>query len=421
LLVGLVSGAAAHAAPASPGLPSPRPVPASGLQLRVAEQELRQHNPVVLRAREISKSLAHQAVAVAQLPDPRLGVMAQNVPLNSGSLAQGQNAMLSVGLSQHFPPFGQRAAEGAKGRHQARAALYGALETRAQALLALRRAWADALYGQHALMVLRQQQELYADSARVARARFRAGGVPESDFLRARLEQQALTNRQYQAQALVTAARATIAALLVRPALPVLSVAWPHLPSPPSLAMLQARLAGTPLLRRAEARRAAAEDGVAVAHSAYYPSVTLSGSYGKTYYPGMPDQASLGVTVSLPLFATNRQDQRLDAARAAAAAARDAYVDTAARLQARVRSEFARYLALKEESQQTRRVLLPTARQAFHAALASYAGGQARMTTVLKAERAELKLALAVIGLRRDLMTAVANLDYLATDVEQTR
>lgn len=420
LAAGMMGAVAAHAASSGPRPPSPPPLPASGLQLRVAEQELRQQNPAVLRAQEISKSLAHQAVAIAQLPDPRLGVMVQNVPVNSWSLASGQNAMLSVGLSQHFPAFGQRAAEGHKGRHQAHAALYGALATRAQALLALRRAWADALYGQHALVVLRRQRALYAESARVARARFRAGSVPESDFLRARLEQQALANKQYQAQALVTSARATIAALLARPALPVVSGAWPHLRSPRSLALLEARLAGNPLLRQADATRAAADDGVALAHSAYYPSVTLSGSYGKTYYPGMPNQATLGITVSLPLFTTDRQDQRLDAARAAASAARDAYANTAARLQARLRSQFARYLALKEEVQQTRHVLLPTARQAFRAALASYGGGRARMTTVLKAERAELDLALTAIGLRRDLMTAVANLDYLATDAEQT-
>ena len=419
LWIALASGAAcvgsAWAAPVV-GLPPSASSPV--LTLGQAEHELLRRNPALRRARAIREGLQHQAIAIAQLPDPELGLMALDVPVTTLSLAQGQNAMLSVGLSQHFPAFGQRAARGREWHHKSRAALYGILATRAQSLLALRTAWADALYGTRAIALLRRQQQLYSESVRAAGARLRAGTAPETDLLRARLEQLALANQISRARALETAALATVASLLVRPALPALDQAWPDLAPPPSLAAIEGGLPGNPLLRKADAGRQAAEDALAVARSGYYPTVTVFGSYGKTYYPGMPDQVTVGVNISLPLFTIDRQDQRRDAARADLTAARDAYQDRAARLLARTRTEFAHYLSIQEQLTQSRQQLLPTARAAFSAALASYGADQMRMSRVLQAQRTELRYSLAQLELRRDLLATQANLDYLATGRE---
>jgi len=413
----------AEATPSSHIIQTQAPLPVavahSVLTLPEAEHELSHANPAVLQAQQVRDALQHQAVAIRQLPDPEVGLMAQNVPINSFSLAQGQNAMLSIGISQRFPAFGKRAAQGRVARAQSRSALYGILASQAQSLLALRVAWIDAMYDQQALAILRNQQTLDTESVQVALARFRAGAAPEVDALRARLDEQALGNILSQVQALHTAAIATIAALLARPDLPTLAAGWPRMPTPRSLAAIEAQLAGNPLLREAKTAQQATEAQVAVAHSAYYPNVTVSGSYGKSYYPGMPDQVTVGVTLSLPLFTADRQDQMLDAAQAQAAASRDAQQQQSLLMLRTLHIQFAQYLSAQAQLKRTRDTLLPTAQAAFAAALATYASGQTNMNSLLKTQQSVLQYALEEISLRRDLANAEANLDYLATGVER--
>ncbi|MHB1832345.1 MAG: TolC family protein [Acidiferrobacteraceae bacterium] len=389
------------------------------LTLVAAERELLKNNPVVLQARQVRAALRHQAIAMRQLPDPEVGLMAQNVPVDSLALSQGQNAMLSVGISQHFPAFGRRAAEGRVGRAQSQSARYRVLATRAQSLLALRLAWSDAIYDAQALRLLRAQRALDDESVAAARARFRAGRISESEWLRARLDQQALGNQEAQAQALSSAAVAAIAALLARTTIPMLAPGWPSLPTPPTLAGLEARLNGNPALRAAHSRQEAAKAQIAVARSAYYPNVTVSGAYGKSYYPGMPNQVTMGVTLSVPLFTTDRQDQGLDAARARAAASGYTYQDQALRMLQKTRAQFATYISVKTQLERTRDTLVPTARLAFSAALAGYAAGTVEMRDLLRAQRSVLHYALLELSLRRERMATTAQLDYLATGVER--
>lgn len=413
LCVGILLGSPAFAAEVLPGSSSPVP-----LTLAAAERVLMHVNPGVLRAQRVRDALAHDAVAVRQLPDPQLDLMAQNAPLPTLSLAQGEDAMLSVGITQQFPPFGKRSAEGRVLRTESESALYGMLATEAQRLLALRVAWNDAMYDQAALAVLQRQQALARLTVQAADAQFRAGRGTEADLLRAQLDRGSLDNQVTQVRAAAEAARAAIAALLALPDLPALASGWPKMPPPPTLAEIDGRLSGNPLLREAEATQRAAQARMAVARSAYYPKVAIAGSYGKSVYPGMPDTVTLGITLSLPIFTADRQDQGLEAARARAAAARYARMQQVLQLRRTLRTQFAQYVSVRAQLLKTNQVLLPTARAAFAAALASYGPGQTPMNTLLKTQRAVLRYALEETSLRRQQGTAAANLDYLATQVD---
>lgn len=180
LLTGSLASVAASAQVSHPDDP-----PGAVLTLAQAEHELLRRNPSIAEAQKLRQALTHQAIAMAQLPDPQLGLMAQNVPVGSLSFAQGPNAMLSVGVSQEFPPFGERAAKGQLGQSRTNAQYFGLLATRAQKLLALRQIWATAVYDRHAIAVLRHQQHLAQASLGAAIARVRAGDGTEADALRA--------------------------------------------------------------------------------------------------------------------------------------------------------------------------------------------------------------------------------------------
>jgi outer membrane protein TolC len=399
-----------------PASSAPLPAP---LTLAEAQARLARVNPAVLGAAQSQEALQHQAVAASQLPDPELGLMAQNFPANSlSSPSEGPNAMLSLGISQRLPAFGQRKHRGKELQAESQAAFYGAAADRTKNSLALQLGWFDVIYAGQALEVLRTQRELESESIQAALARFRAGSAPEADVLRARLDEQALANRLFQVQALRTAARARIAELLNAQELPELAAGWPVIPEPPALATIENGLTGNPLLRQSEALNRAASEGVEVAQSEYYPDITVFGAYGKSYYPGMPNQLTLGIDVSLPIFTSRRQDQTLDAARARARASGYAYLQRSLSMLQRTRSLFAQYASLKTQLDRTRDVLRPTAKAAYAAALAAYTAGQTDMTGLLRTQQAVLEYALDDIQLRRELLSTQAELDYLATHVE---
>ncbi|MEY2336630.1 TolC family protein, partial [Acidithiobacillus ferrianus] len=207
-----------------------------------------------------------------------------------------------------------------------------------------------------------------------------------------------------------------IAQILNLPEPPSIAHRWPNLPPPPTLAEAEARLSGQPLLRAAQAQTRAAQMGVRVAKTGYWPEVTVSVDYGQDFYPGSPNWLSAGVDLSLPIFPGDRQDQDVAAARAKALQAQYRYDDQHLALTRQARAAFARYVAFKAQLERTDRQLLPTARAAFSATLAAYSAGRAELSAVLRTQKDVLGYALTRLQYRRDLALSVAELDFLTTE-----
>ncbi|OYV73359.1 MAG: transporter, partial [Acidithiobacillus ferrivorans] len=94
---------------------------AAPLSLQGAEAIALRQNPGLGALTQKIAELRHKAVAVAQLPDPHLGLGAVNLPINSFSMNRQQMSMLSVGLSQTFPSFGKLGLEGQQAGIEAQA------------------------------------------------------------------------------------------------------------------------------------------------------------------------------------------------------------------------------------------------------------------------------------------------------------
>ncbi len=400
--------------------PAPLSIPSAPLTLAQAEGRLTRVNPGILGAKQAQEALRHRAVAASQLPDPEIGLMAENFPANNLlAPSQGPNAMLNLALSQRLPAFGQRAHLRDELQKVSQAARDGIAVIQAEDILALRLAWLDATYASQALATLARQRDLERETIQAALARFRAGFAPEVDVLRAQLDEKALGNRIFPIQAEYAAARARIAELLDERTPPALAINWPAIPMPPAMWTVEKDLALNPMLRQSAALSHAASAGVKVAESDYYPQVTLFGSYGESYYPGMPNGITLGIDITLPIFTSERQDQTLDAARARARASQYAYQQRSLALLKEVRTLFAQSASAQMQLKRTEEVLLPTAKAAFAAALVEYAEGESDMTSLLKTQRAILEFSLDAIRLHQEFLDTQAELDYLATHVER--
>ena len=113
--------------------------------------------------------------------------------------------------------------------------------------------------------------------------------------------------------------------------------------------------------------------------------------------PAYGDMVSLGVTVSLPLFSSRRQDpliaSRLTASNAAAARREDIRRSLAAELE----SSLADHLMHHEQWERARDTLLPLAQQRAELEVASYAAGRASVQDVVAARTATVEAELLVL------------------------
>ncbi len=387
---------------------------AAPLSLTEAESLLLRQNPALAALAQKTAELRHRAVAAGQLPDPRLSVDMVNLPADTLALNRQQMTMLSLGVSQSFPPWGKRTLEGERADMEARAAGAERGARAADLILTLRQAWFDAMYAVHARQIVEAQQGLAEQSTQAALALYRASQAPEADVLRARLAQGELANELSRLQAERQEALARIAQILNLSEIPEIDSRWPRPPVPPALTQMIETLSAQPALRAAQAQTRAAQLGVDVARRDYYPEFTVRMGYGQSYYPGSPNWLSAGVELSLPIFPGKRQDQNLAAAQAQALQAQYDYDDKRLAFTRQARSVYARYTALESQWQRTERELLPTARSAYAATLAAYSAGRADMSAVLKVQQEVLDSGLAALRYRRDLESARAELDYLA-------
>ena len=389
-------------------------VAARRLSLSQAEALAVRANPALKGLRQAAVNLRHEAVAVGQLPDPRLSLGAQNIPLNNFAMSQQQMSVVQFGVSQAFPAWGALTARRRKAAFTTRAAIENGYERRAEIVFLLRQAWFAALYAHKAVAAIAREEGLARETLAAARARYRAGRASLADVLRAELAVDALRNRADRFHASGAAARARIAQILARPRPPALATRWPILPAP-GPATATGRVARQPSLLAARDEWRAARAAVGIAKSAYWPAITVKAAYGKDFFPGSPNWLSVGLSFSLPIFPAERQDQRLDAARARSLEARYRYEDQSLALTRRLRSAESLHAALKRELARTQRSLLPTARAAFSAALDSYAAGRLGMTAALAAQKRVLKYALLRLSERKDLETVAAEIDWLTT------
>ncbi len=384
------------------------------LSLAQAEALAVRVNPDLDGLRQAAAGLRHAAVAVGELPDPRLSLRAQNVPLNRFSMSQQQMSVVQFGVSQAFPPWGELAARRRKASFTARAAVENDRERRAEIIFLLRQAWFAALYAHKAAIAVLHEERLAQETLAAARARYRTGRAPLADVLRAELAVDALRNRADRLHASGAAARARIAQILARSQPPPLDTQWPVWHAP-GLAAVTARVARQPALLAARDKWRAARAAVGIAKSAYWPAITVEAAYGEDFFPGSPNWLSIGLSFSLPIFPAERQDQGLDAARARSLEAQYRYEDQNLALERRLRSAESLYAALKRELARTERSLLPTAQAAFSAAVDAYATGRLGMTAVLAAQKRVLEYALLRLNDRKDLETVAAEIRWLTT------
>jgi outer membrane protein TolC len=391
-------------------------LPAHGQSLSL-EDALRAgegHSPRLAAQRHALEASQEQTVRATELPDPRLKLGIQNLPVTGPAQLRYDLDFMTqrvVGVMQEVPNADKRAARGLRAT-RARDLEAGLLtEQRAFLRRDIAAAWLEALFAERGAQALRRLSEQLAAQSEAASPALVRGRQGAAEGLGARAALEQARDRELEQERLVERARLNLAALIGDEARLGLGAA-------PDLDRLQGReallqeLAAHPHLRSYDLREDLARAEVDLARSERKSDWAVEVEYGqrKPYFDNM---ISINFTFQLPWRAEKRQDRDI-ASRAAELERVRAQREDARRMhEAELRGFLADYDAGTRRLARFRDTLVPLARERAEAALAAYRGGRGELLPLLDAQRGVTEAELAALAIEAERAKAWASLTYL--------
>ncbi|MDX1626822.1 MAG: TolC family protein [Wenzhouxiangellaceae bacterium] len=369
-------------------------------------------DPALARHLARADALEHEAVADSQLPDPQVSGQVANVPVDTFSFDQADMTQLRVGLRQQFPA-GRTLAV----RRDMRLAESRVEQARSRAEAAriareTRMAWLDAVHHEAAGRLLEQSRNRVQRQIDALASQFATGRLQRQDILRAELELSLIDDRLAEHRRQAELARASLARWIGTDADRPLPGALPQFDVNRELGALTARLVDHPEVAAADARIAAAGLGIELAEQAYRPALALEGGYG--IRQDRADFASIGVTMSLPLFTDRRQDRERAAAvrrQGAEELERDALL---LELKRQLEREWTNWRRLGERVDLYRSAVEARAAETAEATIGTYANRETDFSELIRSQLAELDLAVRRLELEVERARAWAQVRWLA-------
>lgn len=325
-----------------------------------------------------------QAIAAGRLPDPKLAVGLGNFPISgppAGTFGGDSMTMATLGLMQDVPNAAKRRADRARATADIGAAEIARTVEDRNVRLSTALAWIDLHYAKKRLAALDEVDRALAPLRTSAPSQLASGSVRPSQALEPERLTAELGDRRAELVAAAGKARAELVRWTGDTAAEVAG-------DPPAYVIdavaLRAGLDDLPALEAYGAMGRQADADVALARADKRPDWAWDITYQRRD-PMWGDMVSAGVTISLPLFARNRQDPVI-AARASTAT-RVRYEREAARrtLAASLESDLADHAMRHDRLVRARTTLEPLAARRADLETASYAAGTASLSDVLGA------------------------------------
>lgn len=346
-----------------------------------------------------------QAIAAGQLPDPTLRVGLANFPIDHGGFSTEGMTQAQLGVRQAFPRGRTRALSAV--RLQSMATEFGrSAEARSREVVtATRDAWLETYYWQRAQTIVAESRPFFADLVNVTRSMYSVGRKTQHDVLRADLELSRLDDRLIEADRARSEAQAELSRWLGDDAYRPVAMKLPSWQQPPPLVVLRRELQEHPLLGAADAAVSAMQSGVDLAKENYKPAWVLDLGYGYRdgFLPdGEPrsDFVSLSVSIDLPFFGKNRQDQELASALSERRAAVAGKNEAEAQLRSQLDVQYARWNDLSRRLALYETQILGQSEAQAQAALMAYQSDAGDFSDVMRGYIDDLNTRLEYIRLQ---------------------
>ena len=377
------------------------------------------------------RALLAESIADGELPDPSLSVGLLNLATDTFDFDQEPMSQFKVALAQTFPRGDTLKLKRQQKRQQSAAYPFLRADRKARVTLKVSLLWLDTFLARQSVALIENNRYLFEQLVDVAHANYTAtsGSTRQQDVIRAELELSRLNDRLSSLwQGHDTAQQALgewLSAEQLKRALPdhLQNHLQDHLQdkdlafnSFEDKQQTQARIVKHPRVQALDRNIASIATGLELAHQQYKPEWGINAAYAyRDDGPGGDDRAdfvSMAISVDLPLFTANRQDQRVSAAshrRGAAQTERDLLLRE---LQSGYEQASAQLLRLDEREALYQQYLLPQMHDQADATLAAYTADGGDFAEVMRARIGELNTKIMALQLKVKRQKTLSKMHY---------
>ncbi|MBS3744859.1 MAG: TolC family protein [Wenzhouxiangellaceae bacterium] len=371
--------------------------------------------PELERFEQRALAFENEAIADAQLPDPMVTGQVANVPTDSFEFDQdGMTQALRIGLRQEFPAGRTLALRGEQRGTASAIERANKRVAQREIELEVRNAWLELAWRERAQAILGDSRAAIEEQIDSLTARFASGNLDAQDVSRADLELALLDDELTEHRRQADSARAALARYIGNAAFRSLPAELPAMAEPAPLEALEDRLVAHPAAEAERKRIDSAQYGVAIAEQAYKPRFALEGGYG--FRADRADLATIGVTLSVPLFTDKRQDRRRAAAVQQMSAAELDHHALLLDLRRQLEQALVDWSRLQERLALYAETISERAQQTAAASVTTYADSQTDFAELIRDQLAEIRIRLKRAELETEAARAWARLNYLVGD-----
>jgi outer membrane protein TolC len=339
-----------------------------------AVQQALASNPGLHAMRARAEAFAAIPDQVASLPDPLLAFNLQNLPINSFSLGETQMTQVQLGVSQAFPYPGKLGLRGDSALLEADAEHLGINEMQLRLTQEVKSVWWQLLYLDRALTLTQHSQNLVRQLVSITQTKYKVGEGLQQDVLLAQLELSGLLDRELKLKGMRTNVRAQLNALLDRPmGSPILLPAEIESTLPRLISierMSELVMENRPLLMAQQKHIEAAQKRLDLAQLGTRPDFHAGAVYGQR--KNYDDFVSLQFSMSLPLYAGNKQDKLIDQRTSELLRQQYQLQDLRGRVFSVLEQAFTTFKQASEQLRLLEKGIIPQARQTVDSMMAGY-------------------------------------------------
>lgn len=414
---------------------------ATTLSLDEAQQLALQRDPWQQMSRLQEQALVADSSAAATLPDPVLSLGLANLPSDGWQFNQEAMTQLKLGISQQFARGDSLELNRRQLLNQAASHPLLRQDRQAKLKVMVAKQWLDAFTAQQRMQIVATSRPFFVQLSDIAQASYAAaqGRTRQQDIIQAQVELARLDDRL---NALVSERDSKLANLIEwllpsdtqKPTTFSVSTSWPtialpsasvqHLLQQQDQALLAQVLQQHPAMLAVQQQIFAQLDGVELARQKYQAQWGVNASYA--YRDDAPngnsraDFFSIGLSVDLPLFTSNRQDKNLESARFRAEAAKTEQQLLLRNLMAQAINNWQSAEHTTARIAQYEQFILPQMAEQAESTLNAYTADAGDFGDVMRAKIAQLNTQLELIQLHNQLAQYQVQLQYYFAPTQHT-
>lgn len=385
------------------------------------------HEPWLKASQYQQASEQAQSIAAGSLPDPVLTLGLMGMPTDGFALDQEGMTQLSIGVSQMFSRGDSLALKQQALAQSAQQHPWLRADRLAQVKTIVIESWLNAYRAQRSIALIEPDKALFSQLIDITESSYASslGKTRQQDIIRAQLELTRLEDKLVMLAQQLESAKKRLSqwlpmSMLTQP-VSTKNTAIEPLISFTTLEFeaLMSLLMAHPAIVAIDQTVTAKQTEIALAKQSYKPQFGVNMGYSHRGDTPMGDSRadllSVGVSIDLPLFTSNRQDQQVNAAIATAEAVKTQKLIALQKLKGMYFKEFSQLMQLQKRDTLYQTKLLPQMAEQAQATLNAYTRDDGDFSEVMRARISELNAKIDGLNIQIDQQIIIARLNYYAS------